>query len=66
MALEGAALTPWKKWQHEHGKEFFILGPLLPVGIDTGLESSENDSVIEDFLEKTLREHGEHSMIYVS
>ncbi|KIJ46333.1 glycosyltransferase family 1 protein, partial [Sphaerobolus stellatus SS14] len=75
-AFEAEALTAWKSWQTSLGKELYILGPLLPIGdenTDSGTLAKENEmtlsdkgSEIEEFLEKALREHGKHSLIYIS
>ncbi|KIJ46329.1 glycosyltransferase family 1 protein [Sphaerobolus stellatus SS14] len=75
-ALEADALATLKKWQSSLGKETYVIGPLLPIddGYKTLEESSKKNekaasdkgSKIESFLEKTLEEHGEHSLIYIS
>src|SRR5437660_316990 len=75
-AFEEEALATWRKWQEKRGKEFYVVGPLLPI--DDGTKASEKlvkdnekaasdkGAEIEEFLEKALRENGEHSLVYVS
>ncbi|KIJ28135.1 glycosyltransferase family 1 protein [Sphaerobolus stellatus SS14] len=75
-AFEVESLTAWKKWQSERGKEFYIVGPLLPIDSETnasGMLAKENEKAssdkgqeIEAFLEKALQERGEHSLFYIS
>ncbi|KIJ46021.1 glycosyltransferase family 1 protein, partial [Sphaerobolus stellatus SS14] len=75
-AVEAEALTIWKKWQHEHGKQLYVVGPLLPIHEESNAlgdlakanekAASDKGSEIEQFLEKALRENGEHSLVYIS
>ncbi|KIJ31033.1 glycosyltransferase family 1 protein [Sphaerobolus stellatus SS14] len=68
-AFEAEALAALKKWQLSLGKEVYIVGPLLSIN-DMPKEcqrtTSDEVSEIHEFLERNLREHGEHSLIYIS
>ncbi|KIJ46331.1 glycosyltransferase family 1 protein [Sphaerobolus stellatus SS14] len=66
-AVEAEALTALKKWQTSLGKELYIVGPLLDdVARKNEMAISDKGFEIKEFLEKTLLEHGKHSLIYIS
>ncbi|TCD64138.1 hypothetical protein EIP91_004487, partial [Steccherinum ochraceum] len=60
-----------KKWMTETGRDFWCFGPLLPpqekrdsLAAETKL--SENADEIQAFLDKTLKDHGDKSLLYIS
>ncbi|KIJ28143.1 glycosyltransferase family 1 protein [Sphaerobolus stellatus SS14] len=66
-AIEAEALAALKKWQTSLGKELYIVGPLLDDVVSKNeMATSDKGFEIKEFLEKTLREHGKHSLIYIS
>ncbi|KIJ46268.1 glycosyltransferase family 1 protein, partial [Sphaerobolus stellatus SS14] len=73
-AFEADALNAWRKWEKGRGKELYVVGPLLPINnVPSERLANESEKAVSDkgskigeFLERTLLEHSEHSLIYVS
>jgi hypothetical protein len=75
-AFDQEALEAMRTWLAETNRQMYAVGPLVPPGFgDRGLsdaakqieiDSSAKGGEFQAFLDKTLKSHGEHSLIYVS
>ena len=59
-----------ENWFGKRGKPFYTCGPLVPLGeratvIDNEKKQSAASEEIQVFLDKTLKESGEKSLLYV-
>lgn len=59
-----------RRWMGD-GRQVYAIGPLAPQELSAAskqheVEGSENGRNIMEFLDKTLKSHGERSLIYVS
>lgn len=59
-----------RKWMNDTGREFWCLGPSLPLqknhhGLSTENQLSKNAHEIQQFMDRILKERGEKSLLYV-
>lgn len=65
-AFEEESMEGLKSWLSEWNKDTYIIGPLLPSGYGILEESDRGSKETREFLDKSLAEHGENSVIFVS
>lgn len=69
--LEPVSFAALREWFNELGKTVHIVGPLIPDSGKSGAiagetKQSADGNIINDFLDKTLKSHGEKSLLYIS
>ena len=75
-AYESESLHALRSWLAETSRPVYTIGPLVPPGFGDAaglssvakqkeIDSSKNGGEFQIFLDKTLKSHGEHSLIYV-
>ncbi|KAI0069828.1 UDP-Glycosyltransferase/glycogen phosphorylase [Panus rudis PR-1116 ss-1] len=68
-AYEPEAIKATRTWFNDLGKDVYVVGPLLPTGsnsIKGEYQQSPLATEIAEFLDKTLKEQGQNSLLYFS
>jgi len=74
---EAESLGAMRRWLGKTNRSLYAIGPLVPPGFGQAegmssaakqmdIDSSKNGTEFQTFLDKTLKSHGKHSLIYVS
>ena len=75
-AYESESLDAMRSWLAETNRPVYAVGPLVPPGYGDAaglspvakkmeIDSSKNGTEFQTFLDKTLKSHGDRSLIYV-
>lgn len=65
-AFEEASMEGLRSWSSEWNQEAYIIGPLLPSGYGILEDGDRGSKETREFLDKSLVECGENSVIFVS
>lgn len=63
--FEAESMEAIKSWFSEWNQDIYIIGPLLPTGYGIDEESDRGSKETSDFLQKSLVEYGENSVMLV-
>ncbi|PPQ80127.1 hypothetical protein CVT25_001426 [Psilocybe cyanescens] len=64
--FEAESMEAIKSWFSEWNQDIYIIGPLLPTGYGIDEESDRGSKETSDFLQKSLVEYGENSVMLIS
>ncbi|KDR73124.1 hypothetical protein GALMADRAFT_158263 [Galerina marginata CBS 339.88] len=65
-SFEERSIAAAKLWFSEMQKEFFVIGPLLPISYGTKAQSPRGAADVEAFLDKILVRCGRNSVVFIS